>query len=186
LQNSKESVKYHWKSPVGSRAQGIKELNDPNDAIQQTLRNAALMKVREPKTQEEYEKYYDLRWRILRKPWNQPEGSEKDDLEKQSIHLIACEKGKPLGVGRVHFNSSKEAQIRYMAVEEDLQGKGVGAMILKALEKSAERKGADRIVLNARQSAVGFYKKHGYRIVGKAHTLFGVIPHYKMRKNLES
>jgi len=143
------------------------------------------MKVREPKTKEEYEKYYDLRWRILRKPWDQPKGSEKDDLEKQSIHLMAWEKGKPLGVGRVHFNSSKEARVRYMAVEEDMRGKGVGAMILKALEKGAERKGADHIVLNARESAVGFYKKHGYRIVGKAHILFGVIPHYEMRKKLQ-
>ncbi len=143
------------------------------------------MKVREPKTKKGYEKYYDLRWRILRRPWNQPKGSEKDDLETQSIHLMACEKGKPLGVGRVHFNSSKEAQVRYMAVEEDLRGKGIGTKILKALEKNAKRKGADHIVLNARESAVEFYKKHGYRIVGKAHTLFGVIPHYGMRKELQ-
>ncbi len=142
------------------------------------------MKIREPKTKKEYEKYYDLRWKILRKPWSQTKGSEKDDLEEQSIHLMAWEKGKPLGVGRVHFNSSKEAQVRYMAVEEDLQGKGVGTMILKALEKNAKRKGADYIVLNARESAVDFYKKHGYRIVGRSHTLFGVIPHYEMRKKL--
>jgi ribosomal protein S18 acetylase RimI-like enzyme len=143
------------------------------------------MKVRKPRTKKEYQKYYDLRWRILRKPWNQPRGSEKDELEGQSIHLMACEKGKPLGVGRVHFNSSKEAQIRYMAVEEGLQGKGVGTIILKELEKSAKKKGTNHIILNARESAVGFYKKQGYRIVGKASTLFGVIPHYKMRKKLQ-
>jgi hypothetical protein len=126
------------------------------------------MKVGKPRTKKEYQKYYDLRWRILRKRWNQPRGSEKDELEGQSIHLMAYEKGKPLGVGRVHFNSSKEAQIRYMAVEEGLQGKG-----------------ANHIILNARESAVGFYKKQGYRIVRKASTLFGVIPHYKMRKKLQ-
>lgn len=143
------------------------------------------MKVRKPRTKKEYEKYYDLRWRILRNPWGQPRGSEKDELEGQSIHLMACEKGKLLGVGRVHFNSSKEAQIRYMAVEEGLRGKGTGTMILKELEKNAEKKGASHVTLNAREFAVGFYKKHGYRIVGKAHTLFGVIPHYKMRKKLQ-
>ena len=120
------------------------------------------MKVRKPRTKEEYQKYYDLRWRILRKPWQQPRGSEKDNLEGQSIHLMACEKGKLLGVGRVHFNSSKEAQIRYMAVEEGVQGKGVGTIILKELEKSAIKKGANHTILNARESAVGFYKKQGY------------------------
>lgn len=144
-----------------------------------------MIKVREPKTKSEYQKYYDLRWRILRKPWNQPEGSEKDELETHSIHRMAWEKGKPIGVGRVHFNSSKEAQVRYMAVEEDLRGRGVGTILLEELEKTAKRKGADHMVLNARESAVDFYKKRGYRIIGKAHTLFGVIPHYKMRKELE-
>jgi N-acetylglutamate synthase-like GNAT family acetyltransferase len=143
------------------------------------------MQVREPKTKKEFQKYYDLRWRILRKPWNQPKGSEKDELEKESIHIMLCEKGKPLGVGRVHFNSPKEAQIRYMAVEEGLHGKGIGTTILKELEKRAREKGANHIVLNARDSATGFYKKHGYHITGKAHTLFGVIPHYKMRKELK-
>jgi len=143
------------------------------------------MKVGKPRTKKEYQKYYDLRWRILRKRWNQPMGSEKDELEGQSIHLMACEKGQHLGVGRVHFSSSKEAQIRYMAVEEGLQGKGIGTIILKELEKSAKRKGANHIILNARESAVGFYKKQGYRIVGKASTLFRVIPHYKMRKKLQ-
>jgi ribosomal protein S18 acetylase RimI-like enzyme len=142
------------------------------------------MKLVRPGTKKEYQKYYNLRWRILRKPWDEPRGSERDELEGQSIHLMACENGKLLGVGRVHFNSLKEAQIRYMAVEESWQGKGVGTTILKELERSAKRKGANHIILNARESAVGFYKKHGYRIIRKAHTLFGVIPHYKMRKRL--
>ena len=142
------------------------------------------MRVRKLRTKKEYQKYYDLRWRILRKRWHQPRRSEKDELEGQSIHLMACEKGKLLGVGRVHFNSLKEAQIRYMAVEEGLQGKGVGTIILKELEKSAKRKDVNHIILNARESAVGFYKKQGYRIVRKASTLFGIIPHYKMRKDL--
>jgi N-acetylglutamate synthase-like GNAT family acetyltransferase len=98
---------------------------------------------------------------------------------------MVCEKGRLLGVGRVHFNSLKEAQIRYMAVEEGLQGKGVGTIILKELERSAKRRGANHIILNARESAVDFYKKQGYRMVRKASTLFGVIPHYRMRKKLQ-
>lgn len=44
--------------------------------------------VKQPKTKEDFEKYYDLRYRILRKPWNQPRGSEKDELEKESFHIM--------------------------------------------------------------------------------------------------
>ena len=60
--------------------------------------------IREPVTKEEFEQYYILRWRILRKPWNQPFGSEKDDKENQSIHIIACIDEKIFGVGRGHFS----------------------------------------------------------------------------------
>ena len=143
------------------------------------------MTITQPKTPNEFEKYYDLRWRILRAPWNQPEGSEKDDKEATAIHLMVCEsKGIPIGIGRVHFNSNDEAQIRYMAVEENQRGKGIGALVLEELEKRAKEKGAKFIILNARDTAIKFYEKHGYKIVKQAHTLFGSIPHYEMRKDL--
>jgi ribosomal protein S18 acetylase RimI-like enzyme len=141
------------------------------------------MKVIEPKSKEEFEKYYDLRWKILRKPWNQPRGSEKDELENKSIHLMALEGSQILGAGRGHFNTDEEAQIRYMAVEENQQGKGVGKTILIELEKKLKEKGAKYIVLNARETAVDFYKKNGYSVVEKSHTLFGSIPHFKMRND---
>ena len=141
--------------------------------------------VSEPKIKNEFEKYYDLRWRILRKPWKQPKGTEKDNLEKESIHIIIKnEKRQIIGVGRGHFNSPKEAQIRYMAIEKNKQGKGLGSLILKELEKRLKKRGAKYIVLNARESASKFYEKHGYRIIKKAHTLFGSIPHFKMKKTI--
>ena len=143
------------------------------------------MIITQPKIPEEFEKYYNLRWRILRAPWNQPKGSEKDDKEEMAIHVMVCEsEGIPIGIGRVHFNAEDEAQIRYMAVEEDQRGKGIGALVLVELETRAKGKGAKFIMLNARETAVKFYEKHGYKIVKQAHTLFGSIPHYEMRKEL--
>jgi ribosomal protein S18 acetylase RimI-like enzyme len=142
------------------------------------------MKISEPKTKKDFEKYYDLRWRILRAKWNQPKGSEKDNLEDQSIHLMCKDKADILGAGRAHFNTKDEAQIRYMAVDDNQQGKGIGSKILLELERRAKEKGAKYIVLNSRESAVNFYKKYGYSVVGEAPTMFGVIKHFKMRKDL--
>jgi predicted GNAT family N-acyltransferase len=139
------------------------------------------MEVCEPNSKDEFESYFDLRWKILRKPWNQPKGSEKDGLDEESIHIMVCEEGRIIGVGRAHFNSPDEAQIRYMAVEEDKRKKGVGSLILKELEKRIKGK---YIVLNARENAVEFYKNKGYRIIEKGHLLFGSIQHYKMRKDI--
>jgi N-acetylglutamate synthase-like GNAT family acetyltransferase len=142
------------------------------------------MIVRVPLTDEEFDKYYDLRWRILRAPWNQPKGSEKDELEGKSIHIIAINEGEIVGCGRIHFNSIDEAQIRYMAVENELQGRGIGKLILNELEQKALEKGAKKIILNARENAVKFYDKNGYKIVKESHTLFGEIKHFLMRKDI--
>ena len=133
----------------------------------------------------QFEKYYELRWEILRKPWNQPRGSERDDMEDKAIHIMACDGNKIVGVARLHFNSIKEAQIRYMAVEEGYRRRGIGSMMLRRLEEMAKEKGAEYIILNARENAVNFYKKNRYSIIEKSYVLFNEIQHYKMMKILE-
>ncbi len=145
---------------------------------------AVKFRIVSPVTGEEFEKYYDLRWRILRKPWGQPEGSEKDELENKSFHIMVLEGDRVIGVGRGHFNTSSQYQIRYMAVDENWRRKGVGTMILGRLQEYAAKGGAGQIVLKAREGAVKFYAKRGFKIVGQAHTLFGCIKHFKMIKEL--
>lgn len=142
------------------------------------------MIIRSPQTKDEFARYYDLRWRILRAPWNQPKGSEQDELEKQAIHIIAIDGDKIVGCGRAHFNTEDEAQIRYMAVENEWQGKGVGKLIIDELEKRVLEKGAKKIILHARENVVKFYEKNGYKIIKESHTLFGEIKHFLMEKEL--
>ena len=142
------------------------------------------MIIKEPETKEEFEQYYDLRWKILRKPWKQPRGSEKDEQENDSIHIMVIQNDNIIGCGRGHFNSPTEAQIRYMAVEDEFQGEGVGSKILKTLERKLKEKGARVIILNSRENAVKFYQKHNYKIIEKGNILFGVIEHFKMRKEV--
>jgi len=141
------------------------------------------MIVRPPQTEEEFESYRDLRWRILRAPWNQPRITAQDDLENSDFPIMVCEvDGIPIGVGRAHFISEGEAQIRSISVEEDWAGKGIGSMVLKELEKIVKAKDAKRIIIHSRSNAVEFYKKHGYQVVEESYTLFGVIPHFLMEK----
>lgn len=140
--------------------------------------------IKEPKTKKEIEDYYDIRWHVLREPHNQPRGSEKDDLEELAIHLIVYDEGRiPAAAGRAHFNSDVEVQIRFMAVDPHYQNFGIGSSLLSALEKRVKTRGASYIILNSRESAIGFYKKNGYRIIGKAESIFGSIEHMKMRKD---
>lgn len=143
-----------------------------------------MVTLREPRSPEEFEQYYALRWRVLREPWEQPRESEKDEHEADAVHLTAWVEGTLAGVGRLHFNSPTEAQIRYMAVEENYRNRGMGAEILRELENRARQRGARAIVLNARDRAVHFYQKNGYRIQGKGGSLFDSVAHWAMRKDL--
>ncbi len=143
------------------------------------------MQIVQPKTEEELSSYYDFRWRHLREPWNQPRGSEKDDLETESFHLSAKDdSGSIVGVGRIHLNSAEEAQVRYMAVDPNCRGQGVGKHILEKLEVHATDQKASKIVLNARENARGFYERLGYCVTAEGPTMFGEIKHFVMLKDL--
>lgn len=143
------------------------------------------VRITEPQTPEEFENYYLLRWEVLRKPWNQPRGTEKDEQEDSSLHAMALnESGECVGVARLQQNSPEEAQVRFMGVRNDQQGKGTGRLLMNYVEEKAKAAGANKIVLQARENAVPFYKALGYSITEKTFLLWDLIQHYKMEKTL--
>lgn len=143
------------------------------------------MIIKAPATPEEFEQYYQLRWEVLRKPWDQPRGTEKDDAEKEAVHVMAVdENGQCVGVSRLQYNSADEAQVRFMGVRDDQQGKGVGKKLMAYLEEKAKASGVKKIVLQARENAVPFYKSIGYTVTEKTFKLWDIIQHYKMEKNI--
>jgi len=152
---------------------------DSADALQSELNLTS------PASDLDWERYFDLRWRVLRKPWNQPRGSERDELDQESFHLmLRSQSGAVVAIGRLHLNSPDEAQVRFMAVDESWRGRGLGSRILKGVEQQARTQAIKRLVLNAREVALDFYVKHGYRVEGSAETLFGKIRHVRMRKDI--
>ena len=142
-------------------------------------------RIKQPETNEEFKDYYQLRWKLLRAPWHQPEGSEVDDIEDQCFHLIATtEANQVIGVARLQFNTTEEAQIRYMAVAKEYERKGIGRQLVTAIETHAINSNCKKIVLDAREGAVDFYKKLGYQVADKSYLLFDEIQHFQMRKNI--
>ncbi len=138
-----------------------------------------------PNSPADLERYFELRWRVLRAPWNQPRGSERDERENESIHMmIRSETGDALAVGRLHLNTPAEAQVRFMAVDPDAQNRGLGSSLLRALENRARAVGAKRLVLNARSTAQRFYEHHGYHVEAPAQRLFAEVEHWRMSKDL--
>lgn len=143
------------------------------------------IEIRSPKTDTEWLQYYDLRYRVLRKPLNQPLGSEKNEGDKTGKHFALYENKVLKAIARLDISEPKVAQVRFVAVETDTQGKGFGKMIMEATEQKAKSDGNDKMILHARDYAVKFYEKLDYTLVGESYKLFDILQHYLMEKELE-
>ena len=137
-----------------------------------------------PSSSEEFKKYDLFRWKILRKPIGKSIESLKDEYEDSSYHLIGVIDSKIIACGRLHFNNAYEAQIRYMAIDEHFQRKGIGVKVIELLEAEAKKKQINKIILNARNHVIEFYKKSGYMAVRKYEGSDTGIPHTTMEKIL--
>lgn len=139
-----------------------------------------------PSTPEEVAQYFQLRWEVLREPFNRPKGSEQDEYDQVSEHCMLLDpKKRPIGVGRLHFNSPEEAQIRFMAVTPNLQGEGHGVRIIQHLELRARDQGANRVIINSRDTTLGFYLKCGYQLKEEADTVQSPMAEHQLVKYID-
>lgn len=144
-----------------------------------------MYRVTTPESEEDFDKYFAFRWEMLRKPWNYPLGSEKDEYEQVSHHRMIVDADKNvLAIGRLHFNTSEEAQIRHIAVAASQQGRGLGKMIVSALEGVARHEGVERIVTNSRELSMPFFKSCGYEVAGESPNELGTLSRSLMIKKL--
>ena len=142
------------------------------------------LEFRVPKNEDEFYEYDLFRWRLLRKPIGKTIESLKDEYEDKSYHLIGVIDNQIVACGRLHFIDDSKAQIRYMAVDEKYQRKGLGSSILSLLESHAKKNNADKVILNARDHAIKFYAAAKYKIFKKYHGSDTGIPHTTMTKDL--
>ncbi|KPM46928.1 GNAT family N-acetyltransferase [Jiulongibacter sediminis] len=108
-----------------------------------------------------YPKELKLRDDVLRKPIGL--SIENDDLgdEPNQIHFVAIDGEGLIGVVILKIEG-EIGKLRQMAVAEAAQGKGIGALLVEALEQYARQQGLKKIKMHARHYAVGFYEKLGY------------------------
>ncbi|MDV6327752.1 bifunctional GNAT family N-acetyltransferase/hotdog fold thioesterase [Idiomarina sp. PL1-037] len=143
-----------------------------------------MYRVMTPETDEQIERYYYLRWRVLREPFQRPLGSEQDEYDQVGHHrMVVNEAEEAVAVGRLHFNSPEEAQIRFMAVAPEYRGEGHGVAIIYALELAARKEGATHVVINSRDNTIGFYKKCGYEVAEEADTVNNPMAEHHLRKS---
>ncbi|MBF7073843.1 YiiD C-terminal domain-containing protein [Glaciecola sp. MH2013] len=144
-----------------------------------------MFSIHTPQNQQELDDYFHFRWKWLREPWGYPLGSEKDEYESVSEHRVVLNaSGDIVACGRVHLNTSEEAQIRHIAVSKEVQRKGLGEIILSALESVARDLGAERAVTNSREASIDFFLSCGFNIEKEAPDELGKLKRKHMFKQL--
>jgi len=131
----------------------------------------------------EYWAAVDLRDAILRKPLGLRFSAEELEAERTSHH-VACYRGDRLiGCLVLCPLESGDVRMKQVAVVPEMQGRGIGTALVNHAEAFARTVGYRRMVLHARETAVTFYERLGYSIVGDRFEEVTIL-HWKMEKRL--
>jgi GNAT superfamily N-acetyltransferase len=130
----------------------------------------------------------DLRHRVLRPGLPRDAAMFPGDELPSSGHFGAFADGIAVCCATFHLNSWDSApalQLRGMATDAGMRGKGLGRAVLHLAESAMT---ADRRVLqlwcNAREIAVPFYQSMGWAIASEKFEIPTAGPHFRMTKRM--
>lgn len=130
--------------------------------------------------------YHDsiaLRDKVLRQPLNLKFTEKELAQDKVDYHLVYLLENKVVGVLVLKQLNEDTFKMRQVAVDDSLQKSGIGSKLVQFSESFSKEKGIKKLTLSARDVAVPFYLKLGYKIVGDGFVEVG-IPHHTMTKEL--
>lgn len=115
-----------------------------------------------------------------------------EDDQFECAHVAAISDGKIIGVATfllkptVELDDPHAIQLRGMAVDAQMQGRGIGKCILDfAWEELKNRFSTSKWVwCNARQSAAHFYDHCGFEILSGSFVIPEIGPHFVMARRI--
>jgi len=130
-----------------------------------------------------YQESLELRHAVLRQPLGLTFSGEDLDAEHSDLHFGVTEDDKLVGILVARLAGKSTAKLRQMAVDPSRQNQGVGTFLVERVEVELRDRDATEVQLHAREAAVAFYEKLGYRVVGEPYDEV-TLPHRKMQKTL--
>ena len=131
----------------------------------------------------EYEQMVNLRNELLRKPVGLSFSPEELAREKNDILIGAFDEDEIMGCCLITAVDNNCAKLRQMAVQRNKQGMGIGESMMGFAENIARDKGYKVLMMHARDTAIGFYEKYGYKVKGEQFIEVNVN-HHVMEKKL--
>lgn len=130
----------------------------------------------------------DLRHAVLRAglPWESARFN--GDEAPTTRHVAAVADNRIIGCASMmlsEWDKRPAWQLRGMAVDPAWRGKGIGEMLLRAIEERARQSDVRQMWCNARTPAIRFYGKLGWQVVSDEFEIPSAGPHVRMVKRLE-
>ena len=123
----------------------------------------------------------DVRTDVFVREQSIPLALEYDEHDLTCTHAVVYDGLKPVATGRLDFQ--QQGRIGRVAVLESYRRRGLGTLVMQALEEMARSGQADQLWFHAQISAVPFYLSLGYSVVGDEF-MEADIPHVSMEKQL--
>lgn len=131
----------------------------------------------------EYHDAVRLRSEILREPLGLSFSESDLAAEEKQLHFGAYENGALVGTMILSPLSAEIVQMRQVAVSPKVQGSGIGKLLVERSEAEARERGFRIMQLKARETAVEFYLRLGYRVEGEP-LVEVTLPHRRMTKSI--
>ncbi|UNK21235.1 GNAT family N-acetyltransferase [Paenibacillus sp. N3/727] len=110
---------------------------------------------------------------------------ELDSLDADAHHILIKYEGEYAATGRVTYYNKDSAKMQRIAVRKPFRSKGLGRVLLMAMETQARELKLLHSVLDAQCQAEAFYSKLGYVTISDEPFDDAGIPHVRMKKQLQ-
>lgn len=128
---------------------------------------------------------YDLRRRILRDGDSDAVVEWVGDDEDSTFHLGIRDRSGAVVAISTWLGRPPATQIRGMATDPELVGSGLGSRLLAAGIERCRSRGDTVVWANARVTAISFYERAGFTVVGAVfETADTGLPHQMVRRSL--
>lgn len=115
----------------------------------------------------------ELRVRVLRRGTPVAHANYSEDADPGAVHFCVRIDGEVVATSTwiprecPERRGIRAVQLKGMAVEDDLQGSGLGRRLIDAGVEHSRRAGSVIVWARARDSALGFYVRCGFEVVGE-------------------
>jgi len=130
-----------------------------------------------------YKDSLELRERCLRAPLGISLNEEDLEEEREQLHFAIFNGHKLFGTVTFKVLNESLLKLRQMVIDQSVQGRGYGSMLIISAEKRVKEMGYEEIEMAARLAVKGFYEKLSYVAVGDVF-IEVKIEHIKMVKHI--